>query len=175
MHHVLEHLGAQTEIYLGIIKELYRVCRDSAAINIIVPHPRHDEFLNDPTHVRAITPASFALFSQANNRDWLARGVSNSPLGLYLDVDFVVETEAYLLEEPWGHLFEQGKLPLADLKQAIRLYGNVIKQFEFVVRPIKPAGSRITATPAVQAANVPLVPGKETVKMASSALASEDA
>jgi len=93
-------------------------------------------------------------------------------LALYLEVDFVVETEAYLLEELWGNLFEQKKLPLADLKQAIRLYGNVIKQFEFVVRPIKPAGSRITATPAVRAVDVPLVPGEETVKMVPSALAS---
>lgn len=176
MHHVLEHLGAQTEIYLGIIKELYRVCRDNAAIHIIVPHPRHDDFLNDPTHVRPVTPASFVLFSQAKNREWLAKGVSNSPLGLYLDVDFVVDTESYLLEEPWGHLYEQKKLPFADLQHAIRLYGNVIKQFEFVVRPIKPAGSRVAAPPAaVQAADAPLVPGEAPVNMVPSALRSEDA
>lgn len=26
MHHVLEHLGQQTQIYLKIIQELYRIC-----------------------------------------------------------------------------------------------------------------------------------------------------
>ena len=52
MAHVLEHLGAQTSVYLGIIKELYRVCRDGAKIKIAVPHPRHDNFLSDPTHAR---------------------------------------------------------------------------------------------------------------------------
>ena len=30
MKHVLEHLGAETDVYLGIIKELYRVCRHGA-------------------------------------------------------------------------------------------------------------------------------------------------
>jgi hypothetical protein len=115
------------------------------------------------------------LFSQAKNREWLAKGVSNTPLALYLDVDFVVDTESYLLEEPWGNLFEQKKLPLADLQHAIRMYGNVIKQFEFLLRPIKPAGSRLTVPPAVQAADAPLVPGEETVKMVPSALSRENA
>jgi predicted SAM-dependent methyltransferase len=55
LSHVLEHLGQATDVYLGIIKELYRVCRDGATITIIVPHPRHDHFLTDPTHVRAVT------------------------------------------------------------------------------------------------------------------------
>src|SRR5947208_13026944 len=51
MFHVLEHLGESTATYLKIIQEIYRVCQDGAAIQITVPHPRHDDFLNDPTHV----------------------------------------------------------------------------------------------------------------------------
>jgi len=172
MFHVLEHLGAQTEIYLRIIQELYRVCRDNAVIHIIVPHPRHDDFLNDPTHVRVVTPGSFSLFSQAKNREWLAKGMSNTPLALYLELDFAVETESYLLEEPWGKLFEQKKLPLADLGQAIRLYGNVIKQFEFTLRAIKPAG-RAVAAAASQAVEASLVPSEATAE--ASALRSENA
>ena len=42
MSHVLEHLGQETKVYFGIIKELYRVCGDGAEVRIAVPHPRHD-------------------------------------------------------------------------------------------------------------------------------------
>ena len=37
------------------MKELYRISCDQANIHISVPHPRHDDFLADPTHVRPIT------------------------------------------------------------------------------------------------------------------------
>ena len=63
MQHVLEHLGRDTETYLNIITEMYRVCENSAKILIEVPHPRHDTFLYDPTHVRPVTPESFGLFA----------------------------------------------------------------------------------------------------------------
>jgi hypothetical protein len=46
--HVLEHLGERKEVFLNIIKELYRICVASATIHIVVPHPRHDDFINDP-------------------------------------------------------------------------------------------------------------------------------
>jgi hypothetical protein len=165
MYHVLEHLGAQTEVYLGIIKELYRVCRDNAEIHIVVPHPRHDDFLNDPTRVRAVTPGALSLLSQANNRRWLATGAANTPLGLYLEVDFIVESESYHLEDPWDKLFEQGKLPLAELQQAIRMYGNVVKQFDFLLRPIKPAGRTAMAAAAEPAVEAPLVPDQATASV----------
>ena len=83
LHHVLEHLGAATDIYLKIIGELYRVCKVGALIDITVPHPRHEDFIGDPTHVRAITPYSFRLFSKAFNKVSTA-----SPLGSLLNVDF---------------------------------------------------------------------------------------
>jgi len=36
LSHVLEHLGQATDTYLGIIKEIYRVCRDGARITIVM-------------------------------------------------------------------------------------------------------------------------------------------
>jgi len=174
MYHVLEHLGAETGIYLGIIKELYRVCRDNAAIHIVVPHPRHDDFLNDPTHVRAVTPASFALLSQAKNHERLAKAASNTPLALYLEVDLAVETETYVLDYPWNELFGQNKITRADLEHAMRHYANVIKQFEFVLRAIKPAGRAIAAA-AAQAVEAPLVPREATLTTGPSLVRGENA
>ena len=40
LHHVLEHLGQQTEVYLRIIQELYRICQPEARVHITVPHHR---------------------------------------------------------------------------------------------------------------------------------------
>jgi hypothetical protein len=159
MYHVLEHLGAETAVYLGIIKELYRVCRDGAAINIIVPHPRHDDFIGDPTHVRPVTAESIHLLSQAANREWLAMGAANTPLGLYIEVDFAMESVSHELAEPWQELFERKKLSPADLQHAIRFYNNVVKQTNMTIRPIKPAG-RTSSVEAkiVQPSEVPLSP-----------------
>jgi hypothetical protein len=149
--HVLEHLGAETAVYFGVIKELYRVCRDGASISIAVPHPRHDSFLGDPTHVRPIVPENFMLLSQAANREWMAKGTANTPLGLYIGVDFVIESIGYQLAEPWKELHDSKKITPADLQHAIRAYNNVIKQIDFVIHPVKPAG-RTGATAGAAAA-----------------------
>ena len=71
LSHVLEHIGQTPDVYLGIIKEIYRVCRNDATVTIVVPHPRHDHFLrSDPCAVA--TPESLNMFSQAANRRLIA-------------------------------------------------------------------------------------------------------
>ena len=52
LSHVVEHIGQSPEIFIKILKELYRICKNQALIKISVPHPRHDNFISDPTHVR---------------------------------------------------------------------------------------------------------------------------
>ncbi len=140
LSHVLEHLGASPDVYLKIIQELYRVCRDDAKVTVVVPHPRHDHYLGDPTHVRPIIPDSLLMFSQAANREWLAMGGANTPLGLYLGVDFAVQSVNSALDEPWRSRFERREISEAELDHAARTYNNVISQFEVVLRAIKPAG-----------------------------------
>lgn len=86
----LEHLGQQTHCFLKIMQELYRVCKDGAIINIVVPHPLHDDFFGDPSHVRPITAQMLSLFNKDLNRTWIATGRPATPFGIYLDIDFVV-------------------------------------------------------------------------------------
>ena len=64
LHHVLEHLGQQTSVFLEIIQELYRVGRDGCVIHVTVPHPNHADFSTDPSHVRSIKPETLAMFSR---------------------------------------------------------------------------------------------------------------
>ena len=78
LKHVLKHLGADTRTYLDIIKELWRIAKPSATVTVIVPHPRHDHFVNDPTHVRAITPGDWNCFPKpgtgsGSKKVWVTR------------------------------------------------------------------------------------------------------
>jgi len=137
LNHVLEHLGQNTDIYLGIIKEMYRICSDQALIHIAVPHPRHDDFINDPTHVRAITPESMSLFSKRNNREWGKHGYANSPLGLFLDVDFEIVNVDQGLDPAWAQKLANNEITEDDIDIARRKYNNIIKEIRMVLRAFK--------------------------------------
>ncbi|MBF0369039.1 MAG: hypothetical protein HQL52_06240 [Magnetococcales bacterium] len=136
-HHVLEHLGATTELYFAIIQELYRVCASQALIDIRLPHPRHDDFINDPSHVRAITGDGLMLFSKASNRQWQREGRSNTPLGLQLDVDFEVVKTTLLLDPAWMEKLNTGVCQEEDIRRAISQYNNVVKEVHVVLKVVK--------------------------------------
>lgn len=137
MSHVLEHLGETKEIYLSIIKELYRICKPGAEINIKVPHPRHDEFVIDPTHVRPILPEQFHLFSKRLNAEWREEGYANTPLADYLDVDFEVEDVQWVLSDDMLEKLQGGEIDSAELaNRAIHEY-NILKEIQIKLRVVK--------------------------------------
>ncbi len=137
MNHVLEHLGRDTDVYLNIIKEIYRICKAQALIRIAVPHPRHDDFINDPTHVRTITPESIELFSKKNNESWIKGGYANTPLGIYLNVDLEITRVSVTPDPSWVQLLKEKKISEKELSLAARKYNNVIKEIRMEVRVIK--------------------------------------
>ncbi|MBI3445334.1 MAG: hypothetical protein HY055_08210 [Magnetospirillum sp.] len=136
--HVLEHLGADTPVYLGIIKELWRVCRDGALILISVPHPNHDHFLWDPTHVRPITWEGLRMFDQERNREWIAAGSPMTPLGLHVGVNFRLEHVQFILDEPWASRERDKTIPPDELQFAMKHYHNVISEMIIRWRAVKP-------------------------------------
>jgi hypothetical protein len=137
LHHVLEHLGQMTNVYLNIVKEIYRICEDQASIHIVVPHPRHDDFLGDPTHVRVITPEGISLLSKKNNEGWIKGGFSNSPLGLYLNVDFEITELSHTLDPVWKKRFDEENISPEDISAASKKYNNVIKEIRMTVKAVK--------------------------------------
>jgi predicted SAM-dependent methyltransferase len=138
LNHVLEHLGQLTDTFIGIVKELYRVCRNGGMIRIVVPHPRHDNFLNDPTHVRVITPALLELFSKKSNLQWKAMNAANSTLALYHDVDFEIENTQWVLAEPYYSDFTQGRLNQQQIAEMLSKYNNVVSEIRIDLKVIKP-------------------------------------
>jgi hypothetical protein len=148
LHHVLEHLGESVAAFFGIIKELYRVCKDRASVFIVVPHPRHDDFLGDPTHVRPFMPDSFYLYSKEVNQTWQKSGFSNSPLGLYLDVDFTVAALQLELAQPWLDKWKSKELTDEQVTEAMQKFNNVVKTIRVQWTVIKPSAPAAGAPPA---------------------------
>lgn len=135
-HHSLEHMGETVAGFKHIIQELYRVCKHDAIITINVPHPRHDNFINDPTHVRIITPLCIELFSVENNQKWIKDGSPNTPLALQWCVDFRLVKggcKAVLDEKQIGY-------PEEVLKKMMFTQNNVLSQYQIVIRANKPFG-----------------------------------
>jgi predicted SAM-dependent methyltransferase len=137
LNHTLEHLGKDVQTFFGIMKELYRVCQNGARIEINVPHPRHDTFLNDPTHVRIITPDLLDLFSKKSCLRWQETGAANSPLALYLDVDFEIESSSITVESEYLQRLNSGQLSRQELASMVTLYNNVATEYRIVMRPVK--------------------------------------
>ena len=139
LSHVLEHLGQSPQLYLAIIQELYRVCAAGALVRITVPHPRHDDYLTDPTHVRPITLQGLEMFSKRKNREWQAAGSAATPLALMLDVDFEVVSADATAAEPWRTRLQKREITPKELSFAARTYWNVISATDIVLRVVKPA------------------------------------
>ena len=135
--HVLEHIGETYSAFVKFLAELYRVCANDAIINIIVPHPRHDHFLGDPSHVRPITPAVFAAFSKRLNHEWIAAGYSNSTLGLVHNLDFDLVEVREVLDPEWVARLQNGSIGDGQLAFAKRFYNNVIMEYQITLKVLK--------------------------------------
>ena len=137
LSHVLEHIGQDPDIFIKILKEFYRVCKNQALIKIAVPHPRHDHFLSDPTHVRPITVLGLSLFDKSQNEMWEKRGAANTPLALIHQVNFKVENVSYQIEKNIMKQYELGEIDKSKLDYMIKHYNNVVEQIDIEWRVIK--------------------------------------
>ena len=137
LSHVLEHIGKDPNDFIKILKEFYRICKSQALIKISVPHPRHEDFLSDPTHVRPITVLGLSLFDKTQNEKWEESGGSNTPLALIHKVNFKIENVQYKIESDIMKKYEKGIIDKNKLDYMIRHHNNVIKQIDIEWRVIK--------------------------------------
>ena len=127
--HILEHLlPAQ---FAHCLKETYRVCKPGAMLGVIVPHPRHDVFISDPTHVHAITPEGMALYSKARAAHLVAQGVKDATTyAPYLGVDFE-------MQHPVHSILDPRITPDDDWAAMERSQNNVVVEYRFTMKVIK--------------------------------------
>lgn len=135
--HCLEHLGQQTNVYLNIIQEVYRVCAPDAIVDITVPHPRHDSYLNDPTHVRPITIEGLMMFDRKLNDEWIASGIANTPLAHHLGVDFETIYKSHAMDARYSNEIMAGRMTLEEVQQLAITGNNVIIETQIKLRARK--------------------------------------
>ncbi|MBT3553831.1 MAG: hypothetical protein HOO19_10760 [Rhodospirillaceae bacterium] len=133
LNHVLEHLGQDTDVFLGIMKELYRVCRAGAAVRIHVPHPRHDDFITDPTHVRAILPDTLAMFDLEVNERWRAEKAANTQLAIYTRTDFKMLSATVTPDDRFKDASGNVLVSIEELLEKARVELNVIKEYQITL------------------------------------------
>jgi SAM-dependent methyltransferase len=136
LNHVLEHLGASTGSFLGVMSELHRVCRDGALIRINVPHPLHEHYRTDPSHVRPITPQTLSMFSQAECDQAAAAGSPMTPWAHILGVDFELErVETVADARTEALLRERGVLRQGDRPEDFaEIFANLIAEIRIELR-----------------------------------------
>ena len=130
LSHVLEHIGQSPDVFLKIIKEFYRVCHNDSLIKIIVPHPRHDDFISDPTHVRPITILGLQLYDKSLNEKWEKMNAANTPLALIHGVNFTIKDINFVLEKNYIKLLENKEIDQNELQEYIKKYNNVVKEMK---------------------------------------------
>ena len=88
-HHILEHIG---DGFIPLMKELHRVCKHGALLDIVVPHHFHDNFYGDPTHKRPITVSGMYMFSKKHCEEYKEAYGSNSGMSLKYGIEFDMES-----------------------------------------------------------------------------------
>jgi hypothetical protein len=132
-HHVIEHIG---DGFFDFIKDLYRVCQHEAVIDIQVPHPRHDYFLGDLTHVRPITVENMRPLSKSwcNTQSYIAS--SWSGLAHQLAVDFEMISYEYILDDTFRQIIANIEDP-AQVDWMARAMNNAISEIHMKLMVIK--------------------------------------
>ena len=131
LHHVLEHLPDTVQV----MKEIYRICQDGAKVEIKVPHPRHDDFLSDPTHVRPITIKLLRLFSKKQCELWAKS--ANTPLALMHNIDFELIDSFLNVDEYWMNKVKDGTMTERELQEAVLLYNNIASEIGATLKVCK--------------------------------------
>lgn len=62
MQHVLEHINRDN--FITVIREMYRVCKNDAVVQIVSPYAGSDNFWTDPTHTMPLTSRTFDYFDE---------------------------------------------------------------------------------------------------------------
>jgi len=60
--HTLEHIRN----LVGLMEEIWRICKPGAIVTIVVPYGLSDEGMRDPTHVRFFTLETFDYFDKSS-------------------------------------------------------------------------------------------------------------
>ncbi|BCZ79394.1 hypothetical protein PTKU64_30690 [Paraburkholderia terrae] len=137
LNNVLERSGQNQEVFFAMLKELYRICKPDAVINVRVRHPRHNAFLSDPTYVRPILPELFLCLSLTAVEEE-RQNPTLTPLARDLQVDFEIGGIDYQLSPHWKEELSEGRIDRNALMHALDTYSNVAEWIDIRLQARKP-------------------------------------
>ena len=140
---ILEHLGNTSKDFIRVIQEMYRISTNNAMWEVQIPHHRADIALDDPTHVRLITPTTFKLFDQKRAMALIENGQSESRLSLQYRVDIEVCEVQYQWSRHWLDKLNKKEITEDQLWEALATYNNVAMSTILLIQTHKPARSTI--------------------------------
>jgi hypothetical protein len=135
---ILEHLGQDPKVFTKVMQEMYRISKDGAEWYINIPHHRSDTYFDDYTHVRMLTPKTFALFDQAGNVDSIKRKYSDSAFGILHDIDIEIVDVNYEIVQYWKDLQSEGMLANRQLNINMNTMCNVAQSVTIFLKVHKP-------------------------------------
>lgn len=135
---ILEHLGETPKQFLKIIQEMYRVSRNGAVWEIQTPHWRSDNILNDPTHIRAITPQMMEMFNQKHIMCCVEEGLSHSTLAFDIEVDVELCDTQYDFTHLFKDKVKSGEISEADFNVIFNTMNNVAENTRMLIQVHKP-------------------------------------
>ncbi len=136
----LEEMGSGPQDLLRVLKETYRVCKPGARVFIRWRHPRHDRFLMNPLCVQRISPQFLSLLSVQRCLDLIANGEFDTPLALYLGVNFLIRDAQYLLDIRHKEALESGGKTEEELRQRMMFENNICEVMEVELVTLKREG-----------------------------------
>ncbi|MGH8764481.1 MAG: glycosyltransferase [Burkholderiales bacterium] len=138
--HVLEHLSSDG--FRRFFQELYRVCRDGAAIHLRVPNPTHDWFWTDPEHVRPVLPATLEMLNREQCRVLMVAGDTKTPLAVYWDVDFVLQKAVFTLDPQFDEQRAREGISDEEVIRRARHQNNIVGEYVMDIVARKPVPAR---------------------------------
>jgi SAM-dependent methyltransferase len=140
-HHILEHVGETAAGFIAIMREIYRVSKPGALIDIVFPYALHPSFFTDPEHVRPLMPETFRLFSKAYNRECAEEHKADSPLGLHYDVDFEPAGYEVRLDKEWAWILGREDWTQGRKWRYAERHVGAIKEIAVKLRVVKEEGN----------------------------------
>ena len=135
---ILEHLGDRPQDIVKYIKEMYRVSTNGAIWEVIVPHWRCDIALDDPTHKRVITKASFDLYNKRIVWEKAVSGKSESLIAFEEDIDIEICDMQFEYTEPYAKRMREGTISEEELIYSLNHLNNVALSTKLLIQVHKP-------------------------------------
>jgi len=135
---ILEHIGKDSEDFIRVLKEMYRITTNTSAWEVQFPHHRSDTQIDDPTHVRFLTANTFRLFDAERAKQLLDLDQAESPLALVHDIDIEVCEARYLYQSHWQEKINNAEITEEELQFALNTYNNVAHSVVLLIQVHKP-------------------------------------